>query len=86
MLVAPQYDALAEDCFTSEELRPVHGVVAKAGGTASAAGGEAWVTALLEACPTDEVRSLASMMSWKTAVAGVPFGGAKGGINVDPRS
>jgi glutamate dehydrogenase (NAD(P)+) len=33
---------------------------------------------------TDEVRSLASMMSWKTAVAGVPFGGAKGGVNVDP--
>jgi len=32
----------------------------------------------------DEVRSLASMMSWKTAVAGVPFGGAKGGVNVDP--
>jgi glutamate dehydrogenase (NAD(P)+) len=32
----------------------------------------------------DEVRSLASMMSWKTAVAGIPFGGAKGGINVDP--
>lgn len=32
----------------------------------------------------DEVRALASMMSWKTAIAGVPFGGAKGGVNVDP--
>ena len=32
----------------------------------------------------DEVRSLASMMTWKTAIAGVPFGGAKGGVNVDP--
>jgi glutamate dehydrogenase (NAD(P)+) len=31
----------------------------------------------------DEVRALAMLMSWKTAIAGVPFGGAKGGINVD---
>ncbi len=31
----------------------------------------------------DEVRSLASMMTWKTAIAGVPYGGAKGGVNVD---
>ena len=32
----------------------------------------------------DEVRALASMMTWKTAIAGVPYGGAKGGVNVDP--
>ena len=32
----------------------------------------------------DEVRSLASLMTWKTAVINIPFGGAKGGIQVDP--
>jgi glutamate dehydrogenase (NAD(P)+) len=31
----------------------------------------------------DEVRSLASLMTWKTAVVGIPYGGAKGGININ---
>ena len=34
----------------------------------------------------DEVRSLASLMTWKTAVVNIPYGGAKGGIAVDARS
>lgn len=32
----------------------------------------------------DEVRALASWMTWKCAVAGIPFGGAKGGIQFEP--
>ncbi len=33
----------------------------------------------------DLFKILASEMTWKTAIANVPFGGAKGGIRIDPR-
>ena len=33
-----------------------------------------------------EVAALAIWMSWKCALAGLPYGGAKGGIRVDPSS
>ncbi|MCU0852623.1 MAG: Glu/Leu/Phe/Val dehydrogenase, partial [Thermoplasmata archaeon] len=33
----------------------------------------------------DEVRALASWMTWKTATVDIPYGGAKGGIICDPK-
>ncbi|MEB3195645.1 MAG: Glu/Leu/Phe/Val dehydrogenase dimerization domain-containing protein [Candidatus Sericytochromatia bacterium] len=34
----------------------------------------------------DETRSLASLMTWKTAIVDIPFGGGKGGITVDTQT
>lgn len=34
----------------------------------------------------DEVSALASLMTWKTSLAGLPYGGGKGAIKVDPKT
>jgi len=33
----------------------------------------------------EDVRALASLMSWKTALVDIPFGGAKGGVTCEPK-
>ena len=34
----------------------------------------------------DEIRALAMWMTWKCALMGLPFGGAKGGVVCDPKT
>jgi DNA primase len=63
VLAAPLYDTLDDEVFTHEGLRAVHQVVRAAGGTSTSAGGEAWVTALLEGSPDDKVRSFITMLA-----------------------
>jgi glutamate dehydrogenase (NAD(P)+) len=38
-----------------------------------------------EEVSVDEIRTFAALMTWKTALMNIPFGGAKGGVRVDPK-
>ncbi|MBX6372285.1 MAG: DNA primase [Acidothermus sp.] len=57
-LLGPAFDALDPGAFSSPAYAEVRDAVAKAGGTATAAGGEGWVAAVLDAAADDRVRAL----------------------------
>ena len=63
VLVAPVFDAIDEQAWTDEGLRAVRALVAKAGGTAATAGGEAWVSALLELAEDEAQRRLVTVLA-----------------------
>jgi DNA primase len=57
-LLGPAFDLLDPLAFTHLAYAEVRDAVAKAGGTGSTAGGDAWVTAVLEGAVDDRVRAL----------------------------
>jgi DNA primase len=57
-LLGPAFDALDPLAFTSEAYSEVRAAIAKAGGTGSSAGGDAWVNTVIENAADDRVRHL----------------------------
>jgi DNA primase len=57
-LLGPAFDVLDPLCFTSSAYADVRDAIAKAGGAGSTVGGDAWVSAVLDASSDDTVRAL----------------------------
>jgi DNA primase len=57
-LLGPAFDLLDPRAFTAVAYGEVRDAIAKAGGTGSTAGGDAWVNAVLEGAVDDRVRAL----------------------------
>ncbi|MGH8891161.1 MAG: DNA primase, partial [Acidothermaceae bacterium] len=57
-LLGPAFDALDPLAFTAPAYGEVRDAIAKAGGTGSTAGGDAWVNAVVEGAVDDRVRNL----------------------------
>ncbi len=72
-LLGPAFDALDPLAFTAVAYAEVRDALAKAGGTGSTAGGESWVTAVIEAAIDDRVRALVTELVVEAVlVAGEP--------------
>ncbi|MBX5447749.1 MAG: DNA primase [Acidothermus cellulolyticus] len=57
-LLGPAFDALDAAAFRSPAYAEVRDAIEKAGGTATTAGGDGWVAAVLDAAPDDRIRRL----------------------------
>jgi DNA primase len=57
-LLGPAFDVLDPLCFTSSAYADVRDAIANAGGAGSTVGGDAWVSAVLDASSDDTVRAL----------------------------
>jgi DNA primase len=63
VLLGPDFDAIDGVVFRSPAYAAVRSAVAKAGGTAAAAAGPAWVAKVQEAAETDSVRELVTELA-----------------------
>ena len=62
-LIGPAFDAVPATSYTDPAYAEVRTLIEKAGGTATAVGGEAWVTALVDLTADDGVRRLVTELA-----------------------